>query len=398
MPNYDESKVPHFTLPSILHYGGMNVTTASQWVNQGRARILELYRKEVFGRWLPRPDRIGFETLSRRDDALEGRAIRKEIRIILAMNDGRTHCANMLLYVPKNAQEPPPVFVSCCFKGYHAITDEKDVLLSGGNWSANPDFKDEMRGTFARRGAFREIVDRGYASAAVCLHDWFPDHPAGWGESALNLFGDFSKMEGTHEEYTAIGTWAWGLSRMLDVLECEPLVDASRAMVCGHSRLGKTALWAGANDPRFRMVISNDSGCCGAALSKRCFGETVDIITGGFPHWFVKAFHKYRNNEAALPFDQHFLLSLAAPRPLCIASAAEDLWADPKGEFLAAYYAGEVYQLFGSEGLGLAKPEPPAVDVFHTADISYHNRSGKHDITPVDWKHYMDAADRLWNR
>ena len=183
---------------------------------------------------------------------------------------------------------------------------------------------------------------------------------------------------------------------MLDCLENEPSVDASKAVVHGHSRLGKTALWAGATDPRFRLVISNDSGCGGAALFKRCFGENLEAILALAPYWFVSGLQRYINNEAALPFDQHWLISLIAPRPVCIASATEDLWADPKGEFLSGVYASEVYRLFGAEGLGTDAMPPPDQPV--TGEISYHLRTGKHDQTRGDWLHYWDLAGKLFGR
>ena len=183
---------------------------------------------------------------------------------------------------------------------------------------------------------------------------------------------------------------------MLDCLEREPMIDSAKAMVHGNSRLGKTALWTGATDPRFRLVMSNDSGCGGAALFKRCIGENVEAILSSFPYWFVTPFANYIRNEAGMPFDQHWLISLIAPRPVCIASATEDLWADPKGEFLSGVHAAEVYRLFGAEGLGTDVMPPPDRPV--TGEISYHLRTGKHDQTLEDWLHYWELADRLFRK
>jgi len=391
--NLDEANVPPYVLPSPLGKSdGTKVANAFEWVNFQRPRILELYRNEIYGKLPPRPDRMSFELLSCREGALGGIAVRKEYRIHFAMNNGRTHFMDMLLYIPSGAGKPVPAFLGLNFKGNHATTFERDVRMTGG-LAPETDMTEGARGIQSGRWCFEETVRRGYASATVCYQDLFPDANEYWDRSIYRLFCGDAEPASLNAECGAISAWAWGLLRALDCLEHEPLVNAARVALHGHSRLGKTALWAGANDARFRLVISNNSGCAGAALFKHFFGENVEILQTIRPYWFRTSFEQYRANEAALPLDQHFLLSLIAPRPVCVASATEDIYADPRGEFLSCVHAGEVYRLFGAKGLGSDVMPPP--DTPLTGEISYHLRTGKHDQTPQDWAHYLDLADHF---
>ncbi len=387
----DESKVPHYHLPSPLDFDdGRRVENAFEWVNFRRPEILDFYRREVYGYPPPRPDRSWSEIIAVKNNALDNNAIRREIRLHFAMDNGESRFMDMILYIPKNIRYPVPVFLGLCFNGIHTITDEDDVHITelerpGQNKT------DENRGCQAYRWQFREAIRRGYASAAVCYHDIFPDRADGWEKSIYGMFYPGIECEKIHCRHSSIGAWAWGLSLALDYLETVPEIDGSRTAVHGHSRLGKTALWAAANDTRFRLVISNDSGCGGAALFKRVFGENVEAIINYMPQWFVAGFEKYSGREAEMPFDQHWLISLLAPRPVCIASASEDWWADPKGEFSAGVHASEVYRLFGVDGLA-GENLPPAGQKINGA-VSYHLRAGKHDQMPEDWQHYFELAD-----
>ena len=366
----DESKMEPFTLPS----GVEDVKDAMDWMTNKRPKLLKFFCDNVYGRILPRPQSLSFEVLSIKEDALNNTAIRKEIRIH-SENNGKKHA-----------------FAGLNFRGNQLTTDELDVRRSGlvPENEANHD----KRATQKALWCFRETVARGYASITACYHDIFPDSAAAWDRSALTLFDNVDGFKGCHENYTSIGVWAWGLSRMLDYLESDPMIDASQVGVHGLSRLGKTALWTGATDQRFKMVVSNCSGCGGAALSRRILGENLFIMHTVFPHWLVKNIEQYIGHEDTAPFDQHELLELAAPRLLAVASATADSWADPHGEFLSAKAASEVYRLFGSEGL--PAETDPAPDQYVTGHISYHIRTGVHSQQPLDWGHYLQIADKYF--
>lgn len=396
--NYDESKVPAYSLPPLLvAEDGSAVTTAFDWENKRKWEIIRLLQDEMFGEIPPRPEICTREVLAVKEDALNDTAIRKEIKLTFRNGD-RSFSFIMLLYIPKNVTSPVPVYLGLNFKGNHSTTVETDVIKTGYESNGELAYPDAV-GAAAGRWEFEETIKRGYASATVAYTDIYPNDydintwPEAWHKSAYNLFYADESNEQFFRHTSSISCWAWGLSRMLDALENEPMIDCRRAIVHGHSRLGKTALWAGANDQRFRLVISNDSGCCGAALHRRVFGETIQQITDAVPYWFVSSFKKYCGREAELPFDQHFLVALSAPRPVCVASATEDLWADPKGEFLSALHASEVYKLFGVQGLPVdTMPEP---DEYVTGEVSYHLRTGKHDQNIVDWRHYWDLGDKF---
>ncbi|MBE2287104.1 MAG: acetylxylan esterase [Prosthecobacter sp.] len=395
--NYDEAKAGGDSLPDL------KLTTADEWTKTRRPEILKLFEDHVFGKT---PANLGtpkFEVTATKKDALGGLATRKFIHISLPDRPA-WQGMDVMLYLPNDAKGPVPCFCGLSFGGNHAVSKETDIPLST-RWMRESKEKhivdhkatEATRGTESSRWALEMILKRGFALATAYYGDIEPDHADGWKDSLRAAVSkDGADTVWKDGEWGAIGAWAWGLSRIADYLQTDAQVDGKHLAVIGHSRLGKTSLWAGAQDERFGFVISNNSGEGGAALMRRDFGETTAIITKAFPHWFTKTYTRYAGNAAACPVDAHMLIALAAPRPIYIASAVDDQWADPKGEFLSGKFASPVYALFGKKGV--VAQEHPAIDQPVGDFIGYHIRTGKHDVTDFDWTQYLDFASRHWTR
>jgi dipeptidyl aminopeptidase/acylaminoacyl peptidase len=395
-PDYDESKVPAYTLPdALLLANGKKVADARAWTEERRPELLRQFAAHVYGRTPGSGPPARYAVRETEPRALGGKATRTQVSI--TFGEGAVQRSlDLLMYLPNAARGPVPVFLGLNFQGNHAVQADPGILLST-RWVASSypgvvanRATEASRGSEATRWPIEEILARGYGVATAYYGDLFPDRADGAADSILPLFPG----ERGPDNWGAVGAWAWGLSRALDYLETVPAVDARRVAVLGHSRLGKAALWAGAQDARFAMVLSNESGCGGAALSKRIYGETVEAITTRFPHWFAPAFSRYAGRESELPIDQHELIAAIAPRPVYVASAVEDRWADPRGEFLAALHADPVYRLLGTAGLPVRAM--PAVNQPVQGTIGYHVRAGAHDLTVYDWRQYLAFADKHW--
>jgi hypothetical protein len=395
--NYDEAKVGAYILPDPLVFAdGKPVRGAHDW-SRRRAEILELFATNVYGHNPKPPAKTGFEVSEESSKALGGKAIRKQVAIDLtATKDGPKE--SLLIYIPAGARKPVPVILTLNFMGNQSVINDPGIRLPAiWTWKTH----ERQQATEDSRGRDKEfqvekILARGYAFATICYQDIDPDFKGGYSQGIRPLFLKPGQTKPEPGDWGAIGAWSYGLSRAMDYLEHDKNVDAKRVAIMGHSRLGKTVLWAGALDERFAMVISSCSGEGGASLARRNYGETIANLMGAFPYWFADNLHKYADHVDQLPVDMHELIALIAPRPVYVTGAEDDRWADPQGEFLACVGAGPVYRLLGKEDL--ATDQMPALNkpILHT--IAFHIRTGKHEVTEFDWDQFLLFADKYLAR
>jgi len=391
--NYDETLVPKYSLPDVLSSNsGEIINSKKKWEQIRRPELLETFSTQVYGKTPHEEIPVTYELLSENKKALNGKATMRQVKMSFSKN-GKTVNALLLLMLPNQVKGKIPVFVGYNYKGNHSTIKDSTILYSENfKLVREPNHSDWIRGVQSNRWDYEQIIKRGYGVATMCYHDIFPDKEGFKDYSISALFSDYASSQDAGDNWEAIGAWAWGSSRIVDYLETLDEIDLGKIAIMGHSRQGKAALWAGAQDPRFSIVISNDFGAGGAALSKREFGETIAIVTSIKPVWFAKNLNAYQNREKDMPFDQHMLISLIAPRAVYVASASEDRWADPKGEYLSAYYAGPVYALYKKKGLEGEVPPELHKPIYH--DIGYHIRAGIHDVNSYDWYCFLNFADK----
>lgn len=397
--NYDESQVAPYVLPDpLVCFDGTPVHDPETWFEKRRPELLEFFEREIYGA-CPEPCEPELEASKVNERALGGLATRVESRVRIRGPEPRSLELEfrLLLWLPNAAQAPVPAFLGLNFFGNQTVHPDPEIELPAG-WVPNNEAlgitehvaTEASRGMQASRWPIETVLARGYAVATLYAGDIAPDDADGFDRGIYPLFYRPDQARPLAHEWGAVSAWAYGLSRALDVLEGEARIDARRVAVIGHSRFGKAALWAAAKDQRFALAISNESGCLGAALSRRNFGESIPNIVDRFPHWFCENLR--RDPTRPRPVDQHQLLALIAPRPVYVASAALDLWADPRGEFLACRAADPVFRLLGTDGFSPVS-DPPPLGQSLGSTLGYHVRPGAHDITPVDWWHYLAFAD-----
>ena len=388
--NQDESKVQPYTLPSLLLTSdGKTVKNVTDWEKNQRPYLLQQFTKNVYGRIPGRPANMHFKVISENHRVLNGKATRKQVRIFFGEGETVPY-TTLLIYLPVASQKVT-VFVGLNFDGNHNVNIDTGIVITDQWLKLNGKTDSIVRGRQSRRWPVEELIRNGYGVATAWYQDFEPDFAEGWKTGIRSGLKEDLRIQ--PEEWGAIAAWSWGLSRIVDYLVSDPAIDSGKIILTGHSRLGKAALWAAVNDDRFKLVIANNSGEGGAALSRRNFGETIKDLNNSFPHWFIDRYKSYNDNVGAMPVDQHMLLALIAPRPLYVASASADLWADPRGEFLSANHAGDVYSLYGKKGISVK--EMPSLEKPVGETVRYHVRNGEHDILLFDWLQYIRFADEL---
>lgn len=350
-------------LPDVL---GPAAGHPSAWPAR-RAQILEMLSREVYGYAPPPPEGLTAEVVSRDDTAYAGKAVHTTYSLSFDTPGGRFAFPFHLMVPPVDR---PPLFIHISFR---------------------PDLPD-------RYCPVEEILDRGFALASFCYQDVAPDADDGF---AGGLAGCYDMANRKPDGWGKIALWAWAASRVLDALQGLSGFDPGRVGVIGHSRLGKVALWCAAQDERFSMVYTNESGCSGTALTRGKRGEHIHHIMDAFGYWFCDNYRRHAGREDEMPFDQHWLLALIAPRLLCHGGAELDIWSDPYAEFLGCLAADPVYRLLGqpglagpSEGVTDQVPDGPVRFAYHDGRIGYHLRAGTHFLSRTDWNQAMD----FWRR
>jgi hypothetical protein len=368
--NYYEDKVPAYTLPGLLtSKEGAKINSIELWNSIRRPEIMELFRENVFGRIPATKYKETFKVISNDSNAVEGKATQKQIEINIE-SGGKSLSFSLLLFTPNNVKQPAPVFL---------LIDPWFDIKNNPHWKQKGEY-----------WPVEEAIKRGYGMAVFDAAQLDPDNFDNFKNGIHSILDQNPRPA---DAWGTLAAWSWGSSRCMDYLVTDKNVAPDKVAVVGHSRAGKTALWAGAEDTRFAMVVSNESGAGGAALARRRFGETVARLNSSFPHWYCSNYSKYSNHEDELPVDMHMLLALIAPRSLYVDCADEDLWGDPKGTYLSLWNALPVFKLLGFNS-DFPENMPELNKQTINGNVGFHIREGAHNLLLKDWSWFMDFADK----
>lgn len=380
---YSENQVPFYELQDpLVTIEGKRITTKDDWLNIRRPQIMGMFASTIYGR-VPEPEtpiEVDYEIISEDKEFFDGRGTRKHILAQYSNERGSVQM-HIALFIPNHIKGPVPVLLRLSFGDADGDNIEMDNIQAYGK---------------LRNGTpLIDLFDKGFGVVCIKGGEVIGDEIS-FRNSVQKLYYKGNQSMPRADEWGVIAGISWQLSRAMDYLETQKNVDNSKVAIVGFSKLGKSTLWAGALDTRFALVMSQNSGCAGAALWKRNFGENLKYMSR-FPHWLCDNAKKYIGREEDLPVDQHMLLACIAPRPVYIMSGINDMWADNLGEYISSYHATPVYELFGLKGqskIDRPRVNEPAAD----RALSYCVRSGAHGYEPTDWVQYINFMDFHFNK
>lgn len=394
--NYDEEAIPPYTLPELLTLeNGKKVTDSKTWMNERRPELLEAIAALQYGKTPPPPNSISFEVFEKENDAFNGKAIRRQVRVYLTENS-KAHPMDLLIYLPKKSKEKVPLFFTISFTANNLTVDDPEVRI-GEIWNSDGKKVKADQPSRFRATNVEQFIDAGYGFATVYYGDIDPDFKDGFEHGIRKDFLKPGETKPQKDEWGTISAWSWGLSRAMDYFEKDKQIDASRIALMGVSRLGKTVLWTGIRDPRFKMIIASCSGEGGAAIARRDYGENIKHMSDSsrYGYQFAPNYHEYSTHVNDFPFDAHTLVAMIAPRPLLLQTGNTDYWSDPKGEFIAAQEATEVYELFGENG-PKNNEMPAAGDISLLKNkLGYYMHEGGHGTIPSDYPVFIQFMKKF---
>jgi hypothetical protein len=394
--NYDENLVGSYNLPDLFTLSdGKRVADAKTWLKKRRPELIKLFEEIQFGKMPPPPSKLEFDVFDKGTLAFNGKAVRKQVTIYLTKERSADYKMNLVIYLPANSRKKAPLLLNISFSAPNQVVDDAGLTVSEIWNRENKKVKADRPSPFAKINV-EQFIDAGFGFATFYYGDIEPDFKDGIKYGIRGRYLKTGQTEPAKDEWGAISAWAWGLSRAMDYFETDKQIDSRRIALQGASRLGKTVLWAGAHDTRFKVVIASISGEGGAALSRRNYGETIKHITdpSRYYYQFAPNYHSYSDRVGDLPIDAHMLVALMAPRPLLLQTGSTDYWSDPKGEFLSAVAAEPVYRLFGKNGPGTNTIPPPNDDSKLLGDLGFYMHDGGHTVLPDDWTLFVKYLKR----
>jgi len=392
-------KLPaHAEMPDLLTmFDGTKVTTKAEWEAKRKPELKGLFQEVMYGRYPAVMTDVQGTVLHEDKAAFGGKGTLREVAVKVTSDSPPVH---LLVVTPNGVAGKVPVFLGLMFGGNHHVTDDPKVRVTDA-WTypaqpgtvkdkANP----EGRGKSKETWPVEAILARGYAVAVFYAGEVIPDNPKVRGGLA-------DIVTPKSDEPAATGTvmaWAWGAHRMIDYLVTLPELDAKKIAVVGHSRLGKATIVAAAFDDRVALAIPSQAGCGGTAPDRRANpkSEPLARINAAFPHWFSGNFKAFSEAADKLPFDQHALVALCAPRPVLFTNATDDQWADPAGQFEVLRAANPAYALYGE--VGMDATAYPAENTPVGRRLGFWVRPGKHAMGRADWDAYLAFADKQFGR